>query len=675
MAAASEEIAKRAEWLRREIERHNYLYYVLDQPEISDAEYDALFRELQDLESQYPDLRTPDSPTQRVGAPPAEAFETYEHRTPMLSLQNAFGEEEVRAFDRRVKRFLDLPETADIDYVCELKIDGLAISLTYENGLFTAGATRGDGYRGENITNNLRTIKSIPLRIEPAPAFVEVRGEVYLDHREFARINEERAERGEPTFANPRNAAAGSVRQLDPAITASRRLDIWTYAIGSLEGMSLATHHEILEALRQWRFPVNPNIRRCPGVECVMAYVNEWQERRDSLSYDIDGVVIKVDSLEMQESLGYVARSPRWAVACKYPPKQATTVVRDIAVQVGRTGALTPVAIMDPIEIGGVTVSRATLHNEDEVRRKDVRVGDTVVVQRAGDVIPEVVEVVKSKRTGAETEFVMPVKCPVCGADVERAEGEAVARCIGIACPAQLKERVNHFTSRLAMNIEGVGPALIDQLVERGMISDPADLYFLKKDDLLPLERMGDKLASNILAAIEGSKDTSLERLVFALGIRHVGERTAQALAQHFGTIERLASASVGELSQVPDVGPVVAESIARFFRQDETREVLLKLEKAGVKPRKLETARAEGGPLAGKTFVFTGALTIPREKAEAMVRDLGGNATSSVSRNTDFVVAGESPGSKYQKATELGVRILTEEEFLKMVEQGGNAD
>jgi len=676
---APEQIVKRAEWLRREIERHNYLYYVLDQPEISDAEYDALFRELQDIESKYPELVTPDSPTQRIGAEPLAEFETYEHRTPMLSLQNAFGEEELRAFDQRVKKFLNLPDSADIDYVTELKIDGLAISLTYQDGMFVAGATRGDGYRGENITNNLRTVKSIPLRIEPssggppAPRFIEVRGEVYLHHHEFQRINEERAEKGEPTFANPRNAAAGSVRQLDPSVTARRRLDIFTYGIGHIENGIFSTHYEILESLRSWRFRVNPNIRRCRGIKEVLDYVREWHDKRESLPYDIDGVVVKVNSLAQQEALGYVARSPRWAVAYKYPAVQATTVIRRIEIQVGRTGALTPVAIMDPVEVGGVTVSRATLHNEDEIRRKDVRAGDTVVIQRAGDVIPEVVEVVKSKRTGAEVEFKMPDKCPVCGADVERPEGEAIARCVGIACPAQLKERVNHFTSRLAMNIEGVGPALAEQLVNEGLVRDPADLYYLREEDLLRLERMAEKSAFNVLEAIEDSKDTTLSRLIYALGIRHVGERTAKVLAEHFGEIERLSHSSVEELSQVPDVGPVVADSIARFFRQDETKEVLRKLKKAGVTPRK--GASAAGGALAGKTFVFTGALSIPREEAEAMVRGLSGSATSSVSKNTDFVVVGENPGSKYEKALQLGVTIISEEAFFKMVRQVKNVD
>ncbi len=671
MAAVPDDKMRRAELLRSEIDRHNYLYYVLDQPEISDAEYDALFRELQQLESEYPELLTPDSPTQRVGAAPLEAFGSIEHRVPMLSLQNAFDEGELRAFDSRAKKMLGLDEREPLSYVAELKIDGLAVSLTYQNGLLISGATRGDGTRGEDITQNLKTIRSIPLRLietgsRQVPSLIEIRGEVYLQHKEFERINEERAQRGEPTFANPRNAAAGSVRQLDPKITASRRLDFFAYGAGYIEDGSFESHYTFLNTLREWRFPVNPNIRLCHGIDEVCSFITEWSEKRGDLPYDIDGVVVKVDAIAQQELLGFVARSPRWAIAFKYPAAQATTVIRRIDVQVGRTGALTPVAIMDPVTIGGVTVSRATLHNEDEIKRKDVRIGDTVVIQRAGDVIPEVVEVVKSARTGSEQEFTMPDKCPVCGADIERPPGEAVSRCIGIACPAQTKERIKHFTSRTAMNIEGVGPALIEQLVEKGLVRDPADLYYIKKEDLLKLERMAEKSADNVLNAIENSKNVELSRLIYALGIRHVGERTAQLLAEHFGSIDNLSKATVEELSEVEDVGPVVAESIAKFFQQDETKEVLRKLFATGVNPKKSQTKI--GGALEGKTFVFTGALTIPREQAEDMVRLHGGKATSSVSKNTDYVVVGENPGSKAAKAIELGISILSESDFRKMV-------
>lgn len=698
-----EQAARRIEELRREINYHNYRYYVLDQPVISDAEYDRLMQELINLESQYPELITPDSPTQRVGAPPAEAFESYTHRQPMLSLSNAFSYEELVAFDQRIKRMLGMPYEANIEYVAELKIDGLAVSLTYENGRFVRGATRGDGFTGEDVTANLKTIKSIPLVMfnpeatnqsddttEQAsaettlfpeisattnvttakkfkiPTVVEVRGEVYMLHEEFRRINREREEAGEPAFANPRNAAAGSVRQLDPSVTARRNLDIFCYGIGYIEGVEFATHWEVLQALKAWGFKVNPHTRLCPSLSSVNDFLNEWAERRHTLGYDIDGVVVKVNSLEFQNRLGYVARSPRWAIAYKFPATQETTVVRDIIVQVGRTGALTPVAIMDPVEVGGVTVSRATLHNEDEIRRKDVRIGDTVVVQRAGEVIPEVVQVIKEKRTGKERPFVMPSKCPVCGGDVERPEGEAVARCVNLACPAQIKERIIHFASRTALNIEGFGPAHVDQLVDRGLIRDPADLYYLKKEDLLTLERMGEKLATKILEAIQKSKNTTLPRLLYGLGIRHVGEHVAQVLADHFGSLDAIARASEEELSLVPEVGPVVAKSIVSFFRQESNRRIIEKLRQAGVVP---QPPRATGTQLAGKTFVFTGELkSMTRDQAEEAVRRLGGRATSSVSRNTDYVVAGPGAGSKLERAQQLGITIINEEEFLKMI-------
>jgi len=672
----SPEIKARAEKLREEINRHNYLYYVLDQPEISDAEYDRLMRELQEIEERYPSLVTPDSPTRRVGAPPQEAFGTHAHRLPMLSLANAFGEEELRAFDMRIRRMLGL-EDGEVEYVSELKIDGLAVSLTYVDGVFTVGATRGDGYRGEDITENLRTIRSIPLKIDASnssvgvPRFAEIRGEVFLLHEEFRRINDERTERGEPTFANPRNAAAGSVRQLDPRITASRKLDIFCYGIGEVVGVTWKTHWEVLSTLKEWRFKVNPNIRLCRNIDEVVEFCREWDDGRDTLGYDIDGVVVKVNSLALQDKLGYVARSPRWAVAFKYKPRQAKTVVKDIVVQVGRTGALTPVAIMEPVQIGGVTVSRATLHNEDEIRRKDVRIGDTVVIQRAGEVIPEVVEVVKERRTGAEKVFVMPSKCPVCGGDVEKPEGEAVARCINIACPAQVKERIVHFAKREAMNIEGLGPSLVDRLVEAGIVSDPGDLYSVTKEQLQELERMAEKSASNIIEAIDRSKNCTLARLVYALGTRHVGERTAQALADHFGSLERLEDASEEELAEVPDVGAVVAGSIYRFFRQEDNRRVIEKLRAAGIKCEH-QTQEKEESELTGRTFVFTGALeTMTRDEAEEIVAKHGGRASSSVSRNTDFVVVGANPGSKLDKANELGVKVISEQEFRRMAGLG----
>ncbi|HOK53798.1 MAG TPA: NAD-dependent DNA ligase LigA [Armatimonadota bacterium] len=676
------EVKERAEVLRSEINKHNYYYYILDAPIISDAEYDKLLRELQDIEARYPSLITPDSPTQRVGAAPQTAFQTHEHRQPMLSLANAFSEDELRGFDARVKRMLGIDNGENLEYVAELKIDGLAVSLTYENGIFIVGATRGDGYRGENITANLRTIGSIPLNINPIPGeegtasiypvprFAEIRGEVFLLHEEFQRINEERTERGEPTFANPRNAAAGSVRQLDPKVTARRKLDIFCYGIGYVENGGWKTHYEILSALMSWRFKVNPNIRLCNGIDEVWDFCQEWHDKRETLGYDIDGVVVKVNSIDYQERLGYVARSPRWAIAFKYPARQATTVVRDIIVQVGRTGALTPVAYMDPVEVGGVKVMRATLHNEDEIRRKGIKIGDTVVIQRAGDVIPEVVEVVTEKRDGDEIEFEMPKFCPVCGGDVEKPEGEAVARCINIACPAQLRENIRHFASREAMNIEGMGPSLVDRLIDANLIRDPGDIYYLKQEDLEGIERMGEKSAANIIAAIERSKNTTLARFIYALGIRHVGERTAQVLAKHFGSLERIQQASVEELAQVPDVGPVVAQSIARFFAEEHVKNVLKKLREAGVRTEPV-TVQKERTEFSGKTFVFTGGLeTMTRDEAEELVVKLGGKASSSVSKSTDYVVAGEKAGSKLEKARNLGVTVISEQEFLDMVGQ-----
>lgn len=675
---------KRLEELRRLIEHHNYLYYVLDQPEISDAEYDALMRELLQLEEQFPDLRTPDSPSMRVGAPPLEAFATHIHRQPMLSLDNAFGAEELRAFDQRIKRFLGMPLDQPIEYVAELKIDGLAISLTYVDGVFVTGATRGDGIQGEDVTQNLRTIRAIPLRLrqpvsapaslfeEPAvaiPSFVEVRGEVYLTHDEFRRINEEREQTGEPTFANPRNAAAGSVRQLDPRITAKRRLSLFAYGIGAIEGASFETHWQILQTLKAWGFPVNPHARICSDIEEVIAFCEQWTARRGELNYDVDGVVVKVNSLLMQQDLGYVQRSPRWAVAYKFPAQQARTRILEVRWQVGRTGALTPVAVMEPVEVGGVTVSRATLHNEDEIARKGVMIGDVVVIQRAGDVIPEVVSVVEEERDGDEQPIVRPQTCPECGAPVEKPEGEAVARCVNLACPAQIVERIRHFTSRNAMNIEGFGDKWVQRLFEEGIIHDPADLYYLKKEDLLPLERMGEKLAENLLNSVERSKQVPLSRFIYALGIRHVGERAAQLLAEYLGSLDALMNATEEQLLQIPEIGPATAREIVEFFRREENRRVIQKMLDAGVTPIAERQRRSDA--FAGLTFVFTGALQrFTREEAEALVRELGGKASGSVSRQTSYVVVGESPGSKYQKALQLGVPVLTEEEFLKMVEQ-----
>jgi len=662
---------KRIDKLRPEIHFHNYRYYALDAPVISDAEYDRLLRELETLEKEFPDLISPDSPTQRVGAAPLEKFEEVRHSLPMLSLANAFEEEEVREFDARVKRFLKTEQ--DVEYCAELKMDGVAVELVYEEGLFTIGSTRGDGFVGENITQNLKTIRAIPLKLivppgEPVPLRVAVRGEVYLPTKPFEALNRQREKEGEPSFANPRNAAAGSLRQLDSAVTRRRPLDFFCYGVGDLVGPSFETHWGVLDALGRWGFKVNSRRRRCRQIGEAIVFYREMDEQREKLPYEIDGVVIKVNSLRLQESLGTIARSPRWALAFKFKPKQVTTRIRDIIVQVGRTGALTPTALMDPVRVAGVEVSRATLHNQDEIDRKDVRIGDTVVIQRAGDVIPEVVGVVREKRTGQEKKFRIPDRCPVCGSEVDKPEGEAVARCTGVACPAQLKETIIHFASREAMNIEGLGNKIIDQMVERGLIKDYADLYALTREEILRLERMGPKLAGNILAAIERSRQTTLDRLLYALGIRQVGESLAKLLAREFASLEELSEASVQRLEAIPGVGPQKAASIYKFFQQKSNQRVLQKLRERDLEysaPKLLE------GRLVDKIFVFTGALkTLSRDEAESRVEARGGKTASAVSKKTSYVVVGEDPGSKYEKAQALGVKTLTEEEFLELLEK-----
>lgn len=669
----AEEAQKRIAQLREEINYHNYRYYVLDDPVISDAEYDQLMRELENLERQFPQFITPTSPTQRVGAPPLDKFEEVRHTVPMLSLANAFEEEEVKEFDHRIKRFLGT--TRDIEYCAELKIDGVAVELVYEEGVFTIGSTRGDGIVGENVTQNLKTIKSIPLHLilkkgEKPPSRLEVRGEVYLPLRAFQELNRKREEKGEPIFANPRNAAAGSLRQLDSSITAQRPLDIFCHGIGQLTGRSISTQWELLDTLQNWGFKVNPHRRLCKNIEDVLVYYHEMDELREKLPYEIDGTVIKVNSFRLQETLGTIARSPRWALAFKFKPKQVTTKILDIEVNVGRTGALTPTAILEPVTIGGVTVSRATLHNQDEIDRKDIRIGDTVIVQRAGDVIPEVVKVVLEKRTGKEKKFKIPDRCPVCGAEVDRPAGEAVARCTGIACPAKLKETIIHFASRDAMNIEGLGEKIIEQLVDRGLVKDYADLYDLNMEKMLTLERMGEKLASNILNSIANSKKTTLDKLIYALGILHVGEQMAKILAREFSSLEELAQASKERLTQIKGIGPEIASSIVKFFSQKANQRVLQKLKEKGIEyTPQTSRQRPTSQKLAGKTFVFTGALKkMSRQEAEAKVEELGGKASSSVSKKTDYVVVGEDPGSKFEKAKSLGVKILTEEEFLKLI-------
>ncbi|MDH4264158.1 MAG: NAD-dependent DNA ligase LigA [Deltaproteobacteria bacterium] len=666
------------EKLREEINFHNYRYYVLDHPVISDAEYDQLMRVLENLEQQFPNFVTPTSPTQRVGAPPLEKFEEIRHTLPMLSLANAFEEEEVKEFDRRVKRFLET--SLDIEYCAELKMDGVAVELIYENGHFTTGSTRGDGFVGENVTQNLKTVRTIPLTLIPGPgeslpSRLEARGEVYLPIKAFEALNRQREKSGESLFANPRNAAAGSLRQLDSSITSQRPLDFFCYGTGQLSGQTFATQWELLEALLHWGFKVNPHRKQCRKIEAVLEYFQEVDELRDKLPYEIDGVVIKVNSLRLQETLGNIARSPRWALAFKFKPKQVTTKIRDIIVNVGRTGALTPTAVMDPVRVGGVEISRATLHNQDEIDKKDVRIGDTVVIQRAGDVIPEVVRVVFEKRTGKEKKFRIPNQCPVCGSDVEKPGGKkkmAVFRCTGIACPAKLKETIIHFASRDALNIEGLGEKIIEQLVDKGRVKDYADLYALTLKDLLTLERMGEKLGENILTAIQNSKKTSLERLIYALGILHVGEHIAKLLARGFPTLEKISLASWEKLKTIHGIGDEIATSIVQFFQQKDNQKVIQKLKESGVKyPSRPLPVQPIIRKLEGKSFVLTGSLkSLSRSEAESKVESLGGRPSSSVSKQTDFVVVGEDPGSKYEKAKTLGVKILTEDEFLRMLAQ-----
>lgn len=666
----AETIQEKIKTLRDQLHYHSYRYYVLDDPEISDAEYDRLFRELEDLEAQHPELITPDSPTQRVGAKPAESFESYRHTLPMLSLDNALNEEEFLAFDERTKRALGT--AADLEYVCEPKLDGLAVELVYENGTLTVGATRGDGFVGENVTQNIKTVKSIPLKLladkNVIPERLEVRGEVILGIKEFENINRIREENGEPTFANPRNAAAGSLRQLDPKVTASRPLDMFCYGIGQVTGMAFTTQWQVLQTCNELGLKVNPNIRKCIGVDQVLKYYRDIAEMRDSLPYEIDGVVIKVNDFALQERLGVRSRSPRWAIAYKFPARQETTQILDIIAQVGRTGVLTPVAVMRPVNIGGVEVSRATLHNQDEIDRKDVRVGDWVVVQRAGDVIPEVVQVIKSKRSGKEKKYKLPEKCPVCGSETVRLEGEAARRCVNPSCPAQLKERIFHFASKRAMDIDGLGSKLVDQLVEKGLVKNVADLYFLDKKQLTSLERMAEKSADNLLEAIESSRHRSLDRLLFALGIRFVGEHVARVIVKAFGSLERIENATEEELTAVYEVGPQVAKSVVEFFSKQENREIIERLRAGGVEIKE-EAVEKTKDLLDGKTIVFTGALqTFTRHEAQDLVEKLGGRASSSVSKKTDFVVIGENPGSKAEKARSLGVTVLTEEDFRQIV-------
>ncbi len=661
--------SKRISDLRKIIEYHNKRYYQQDDPEISDSEYDRLMRELQELELQYPDKDIASSPTQRVGAAPLSKFAAFIHPSAMLSLANAFSNEEIIDFDSRIKR---LAHVDDISYVAEPKLDGLAVNLIYEKGFLIRGATRGDGATGEDVTQNLKTISSLPLKMRTntdklIPSFIEIRGEVYIEREPFQKLNRRRMEEGEEPFANPRNAAAGSLRQLDSKITVRRPLNIFFYGIGNVRGINFSTHWEILQALSGWGFPVNKLIEQTQDINASIQYFERIGAMRKNLPYEIDGIVLKVNDLALQNVLGNISRNPRWALACKFPAAQETTTIEKIEVQVGRMGTLTPVAIMEPVNVGGVMVSRATLHNEDEIIKKDIRIGDTVVIQRAGDVIPEVVKVIPEKRTGSEKIFKMPKHCPECNSEIVRLEGEVAHRCVNMSCPAQLKEHIRHFASRGAMDIEGLGEKVSAQLFDAKLIADPADLYFLTKDKLLELDRQAEKSAQNLIDAIKSSKTPSLDKFIYALGIRHVGESTAKLLAEHFGSMENLMNAKVEDLTAINEIGPEIAASIVEFFHERKNIDVMAKFSKAGVTPQKKEVAG--NAPLQGKSFVFTGTMeSIGRNEAKALVENLGGTVHSSVTKNTTYVVAGADPGSKLDKAKSSGIKIISEGEFLKLI-------
>jgi len=653
----------RAAKLRREILYHEKKYYVDSDPQISDGEFDALVRELKDLEARFPSLVTPESPTQRVGEKPVEGFASVTHRTPMLSIDNVYNEDELREFEERVRKLLPGQK---VQYTAELKIDGLGISILYRDGKYARAVTRGDGVRGDDVTSNVKTLRSLPLVVSERRE-VEARGEIYLPFESFRAINREREENGEALFANPRNAAAGSIRLLDPRIVASRNLSVFLYYL-FIDGKEEPSQWGALRKLDEFGFKINPHSRLCRTIDEVLAYYREWTDKRDDLDYDADGIVIKVDSAAQREALGTTAKSPRWAIAFKFPARQATTRVKAIRIQVGRTGALTPVAELEPVKLSGTTISRSTLHNEEELRRKDVRVGDTVLIERSGDVIPSVVSVMRERRTGKEKPFKWPSECPVCGSAVFKPEGEVISRCINPSCPARIRESILHFAARRAMDIDGLGEALVDQLLASGLVRSIPDLYGLTLEGLVELERMGAKSAGNLLDEITRSKEKDLDRLVFALGIRHVGERLAQTLAGRFRTLDALARATEEELTAVEDVGPKVAESIRFFFAQPENRELVRRLREAGLNM----TSREEGGapkPLAGQVFVLTGTLSaFSREEAQEKLEALGAEVGSSVTKKTTCVVAGESPGSKLGKARDLGVKVIGEQDLLRIL-------
>jgi len=669
------EILNKAESLRQVLHRHNHRYYVLDDPEISDAEYDRMMQELVALETAYPELASPDSPSARVGAAPLDKFESIAHSLPMLSLDNGFDDSDILDFDRRIKKNLDTD--SDILYTAEPKMDGLAVELVYENGRLITASTRGDGIRGEVITANAKTIRTVPLVLlenkeVKIPAYLEVRGEVFMGLECFRRLNAEKLKAGIAPFANPRNAAAGSLRQLDPAVTAKRPLEIFCYGIGRSD-ISSDSHWETLEILKKLGFRINPLIRARIGIDSCLEYYRELGKQRQSLPYDIDGVVIKIDKYSWQLELGATSRSPRWAIAYKFEAMQESTRILSIDVQVGRTGALTPVAIMEPVTVGGVTVSRATLHNEDEIRRKDIRIGDTVLIQRAGDVIPEVVKVIVSARTGLESVFNMPSNCPVCAAAIYRDKDEAVLRCNNSNCPAQIKARLRHFASKAAFDIDGLGEKLADQLVAKGLIASYSDIFHLNKEQVQSLERMGAKSAGNLIAAIEKSKKISFSRFIYALGIRHVGENIADILAGRFESIAQLSDAPIELLETIEGIGPEIAESIRHFFDQDENQKTVQRILESGVEIL-VKAKRFKASPIQGISFVLTGTLEgMTRNEAKQMIEDAGGKVSSSVSRNTDYLVAGDDPGSKLERAKSLGVRILDKAEFLALI--GNPAD
>jgi DNA ligase (NAD+) len=659
--------AQRIEELRREIRRHEELYYVHAAPEVSDAQFDALLRELQALEAAHPDLATPDSPTQRVGGRPVEGFATVEHAQPMLSLDNAFGEAELRAFDERVRK--GLKDDAPVTYVAELKIDGLSIALTYEDGRLVRGATRGDGIRGEDVTTNVRTIRAIPLALRHAPAGrVEVRGEVYLSRTAFARANAEREALGEPLFQNPRNAAAGAMRNLDPAQVAKRGLSAWTYQVVGADAPA-TSHAGVLEALGAWGLPVEPHWQRCEGIAAVLAFVTTWGEQRRTLPFDTDGVVIKLDRVDLRERLGTTSKFPRWAIAYKFPAEQATTILKEIRVNIGRTGAATPYAVLEPVFVAGSTISMATLHNAEDLARKDIREGDTVVIEKAGDVIPRVVGPVIADGAARQAPWVMPTTCPVCQSALHRDEGEVVWRCDNTNCPARLRRSLEHFASRGAMNIEGLGESLVEQLATTGLVTGIADVYGLTHEQLVSLERMGDKSATKLRAEIEKSKDNPVPRLLYGLGIRHVGERASQVLADAFGGVDAIREASLEQLRSVNEIGPVVAASIRAWFDEPRNVELLERLRAAGVNLVGERKAAAAPGPLCGRTYVITGTLAaMSRDEASAALVALGAKVSGSVSKKTSGLVVGAEAGSKLDKARALGVPVIEETEFLALI-------